>query len=1012
MNISQHGRNLLEEVVSRRNKCKTRPIIFVAHSLGGIIVKDAIVESKKYVQQPRMQQVANSCRAIFFFGTPHRGAGGAEWGIVLSNIVGTIPLGPSTYTEILRGLSPDSEKLDSLTRDFNDILNADIPVQQKIKIFSFQEGKGMTGIARFDGKVVPEGSSGIFGRRDIENSISINENHVNMCRFGSKSDSGYNIFKYNLENYLEDIQQTTAEPLDQQQAALLDRLDYEGRHIREDQLWELRADSETMQWVWNSSFPEWLSGQTGLFWICGNPATGKSTLMHHLAKSEDLQTYLKKGNDISWTIVYHFFFDFGAEKDNRNNFEGFLRSLLYQLVYKLRDKDVLRDMDRSDPSATNQQPWCVRSLREGLAILLKKHSNPICMLLDGLDEYSGDKWDLVKFLHETANAHVKLCVASRPSPEFNTTFENVPTIKMQDLNRPGIDKMVNLTIQNSMAKSGFYDDEDIVQLADEISEKANGMFLWARFAINEIRDGWTEGSDLESLRKKLDDVPAELEHIYARILSRVKSDQRHEAAHMLQLVCYAIESLPLQELYVATMLAAGRKSCSWQEITHSNIERFQKRIQALTGGVLQTFPSHYSHRYLRTWEYTTVNVIHKTVRTFLDSQGWLQLLALFPISFKELPPVNEEDHWALKEIRIHQDIPGASKYQPLLQAAAHSDNLDIIDELSPLTEYAATFMLHHAEHVEIDLDYADSIVTKCVLVFLVQNLCISYILQSPMDLNDSPDWNEIFFLEVPYVDDFFREVPYDKDQPLKDASDYFQMSLLEFAILRANFYPEYGTLEPLLVSTLLNHYSSPSDAEIIAALEKSNFDLVKFLLPYWPTGKMIFKLGTIRNGRSFETWSLPSGIAESFTGESTIGPLWYIIGCAMEEPEVKELIDIFLRRGEDINGQCCPVGTALHAVILWIDRGCWGFKWPLITTLVNRGADVNAHGPFGTPLELAWQFVSLASREEMKRLKPMALAIRELIQHGAINSKSDPNGLVPTKDSMLAFCDWMRAQVD
>ena len=843
-------------------------------------------------------------------------------------------------------------------------------------------------------------------------------------------------------------------------AALLGRLDYEGRHIREDQLWELRADSETMQWVWNSSFPEWLSGQTGLFWICGNPATGKSTLMHHLAKSEDLQTYLKKGNDISWTIVYHFFFDFGAEKDNRNNFEGFLRSLLYQLVHKLRDKDVLRDMERADPSATNKQRWCIRSLQEGLVIVLKKHSSPICMLLDGLDEYSGDKWDLVKFLNEIANAHVKLCIASRPSPEFNTAFENVPTIKMQDLNRPGIDMMVNLTIQHSMAKSGFYDDKDIVRLADEISEKANGMFLWARFAINEIRDGWTEGSDLESLRKKLDDVPAELEHIYARILSRVKSDQRQEAAHMLQLVCYAIESLPLQELYVATMLAAGRKSCSWQEITHSNIERFQKRIQALTGGVLQTFPSHYSHRYLRTWEYTTVNVIHKTVRTFLDSQGWLQLLgaphegllhaevlwlrvcaALFPISFKELPPVNEEDHWALKEIRIHQDIPGASKYQPLLQAAAHSDNLDIIDELSPLTEYAATFMLHHAEHVEIDLGLdlyhllqpgiSGSFVSYHRLCGLHRDKgCTCFFGPEPLHfvhlaiahgleryvvdflsvlrtktLPDSPDWNEIFFLEVPYVEDFFREVPYDKDQPLKDASDYFQMSLLEFAILRADFYPEYGTLEPLLVSTLLNHYSSPSDAELIAALEKSNFDLVKFLLPYWPTGKMIFKLGTIRNGRSFETWSLPSGIAESFRGESTIGPLWYIIGCGMKEPEVKELIDIFLRRGEDVNGQCCPAGTVLHAVILWIDCGRWDFKWPFITTLVNRGADVNAHGPFGTPLELAWQSARQASRKNMKRLKPMALAIRELIQHGAINSKPDPDGLVPTRDSMLAFCD-------
>ena len=152
MTISQHGRDLLEEVINSRSKCKTRPIIFVAHGLGGILVKEAIVESKKYIQQPRMQEVANFCRAIFFFGTPHLGANAADWAIVFSNIVGAIPLGVSTYKEILRGLAPDSEKLDNLARDFNDILNADIPFEQKIRIFSFQEGKGMAGLVKFDGK--------------------------------------------------------------------------------------------------------------------------------------------------------------------------------------------------------------------------------------------------------------------------------------------------------------------------------------------------------------------------------------------------------------------------------------------------------------------------------------------------------------------------------------------------------------------------------------------------------------------------------------------------------------------------------------------------------------------------------------------------------------------------------------------------------------------------------------------------------------------------------------------
>ena len=844
-----------------------------------------------------------------------------------------------------------------------------------------------------------------------------------------------------------------------QPAALLDRLDYEGRHIREDQIWEVRADSETLQWVWHSSFPEWLSGSTGLFWICGNPATGKSTLMHHIAKSDDLQTYLKQGNDTSWTILYHFFFDFGAEKDNRNNFEGFLRSLLCQLVEKICDKDVLGDLVKPDLLATNRQPWCIRSLRERLVIVLKRYSSPICMLLDGLDEYSGDKWDLVNFLKEIANAQVKLCVASRPSPEFNITFEKVQTIKMQDLNRPGIERMVTLTIQSSTAGSGFYDDEDIVRLADEISEKANGMFLWARFAINEIRDGWTEGVDLKSLRKKLDDVPAELEQIYARILNRVKPDQRQQAAHMLQLVCYAIESLRLQELYVATMLAAGEKSCSWQQITNPVIERFKKRILALTGGLLQTFQSHGSYRCLRKGDFTTVNVIHKTVRTFLDSQGWLQLLsaphegllhaevlwlrvcaALFPISFKKLPPVNEETRWALKQMRIRQDVPGASMYQPLLHAAARSGNVDMTDELSPLTEYAATFMLHHAEKVEkyLNLDLypllqpgiSDSFRSYHRLCGrLRDSVCACFYGPEPLHfvhlavahrleryvidflsilrietLPDSPEWNRVFYLEVPYA-----------NQRHEDASDYSRMSLLEFALYYANFYPRFGISEPRLVSTLLSHYSGPSDAELTYALGKSNVDIVKFLLPYWPTGKLTFKLSTIENGSLFEKRGLRSRIAKSLTGESTVGPLWYIVGSRMEPSEKKELIDIFLRRGEDINDHCCPFGTALHAVILWLDSRDLSYTWPLVTTLIDKGADVNAHGSFGTPLELAWQLASVDPRwprGKMRHVKPMALAMRELIQNGAINSKCDPDGHVPAKDSMLAFCDWICNQDD
>lgn len=83
---------------------------------------------------------ADSCRHIFFFGTPHLGADLATWGNMVSDIVAALS---STYGEVLRGLFPDSETLDNISRRFNAVLNEPIPVSEKIHVCSFQEGQGM-----------------------------------------------------------------------------------------------------------------------------------------------------------------------------------------------------------------------------------------------------------------------------------------------------------------------------------------------------------------------------------------------------------------------------------------------------------------------------------------------------------------------------------------------------------------------------------------------------------------------------------------------------------------------------------------------------------------------------------------------------------------------------------------------------------------------------------------------------------------------------------------------------
>lgn len=154
MTITQHAQDLRNRIANERRTCRGRALIFVAHSLGGVLVKDAICQSLEMKDQPKLLDLGLSCRHIFFFGTPHLGAEIASWGEMLRCIIAAVPGGPSTYPEILRGLSPDSETMDNINRRFNDLLNdSTVPVADKIHICSFQECAGPGNARGLGGKV-------------------------------------------------------------------------------------------------------------------------------------------------------------------------------------------------------------------------------------------------------------------------------------------------------------------------------------------------------------------------------------------------------------------------------------------------------------------------------------------------------------------------------------------------------------------------------------------------------------------------------------------------------------------------------------------------------------------------------------------------------------------------------------------------------------------------------------------------------------------------------------------
>lgn len=113
----------------------SRPILFVCHSLGGVIVKELMRQAFQSLD-PDMHTILHSTIGIIFFGTPHKGAGLRK---LLHHVIERLVrlAGISVNDQIINALIPASERLEQLCIEFSKIA-----IQQKWRIHSFQEAYG------------------------------------------------------------------------------------------------------------------------------------------------------------------------------------------------------------------------------------------------------------------------------------------------------------------------------------------------------------------------------------------------------------------------------------------------------------------------------------------------------------------------------------------------------------------------------------------------------------------------------------------------------------------------------------------------------------------------------------------------------------------------------------------------------------------------------------------------------------------------------------------------------
>ncbi|KAF4637162.1 hypothetical protein G7Y89_g907 [Cudoniella acicularis] len=177
----------------RSSSCKKRPIYFIAHSLGGLVVEQALLIC--IGPDESLHDVAASTAGIMFMGTPHQGSHLARWGSALGKLV---PDNIRTVNQrALSVLKRDSEVCRNLENAFQE--QAKNGRFRHVRLFSFYETIALGGLG---GMIVEEASAVLKG----DGKCPIHGTHMSMVRFAGREDDGYCKIKGQLLAWLELLQ--------------------------------------------------------------------------------------------------------------------------------------------------------------------------------------------------------------------------------------------------------------------------------------------------------------------------------------------------------------------------------------------------------------------------------------------------------------------------------------------------------------------------------------------------------------------------------------------------------------------------------------------------------------------------------------------------------------------------------------------------------------------------------------------------------------------------------------
>ncbi len=205
--LANYAEHLIGQLVANRRlqNANERPLVFVAHSLGGLLVKDALAYSAEFsgARSEHLQSIFISTYGILFLGTPHTGSSNAEWVSCLERICDAVFPRKLTdnQSQLIGALKNNCETLQDINHRF-------LPLLSQLHIYSFYELKPtkVKGVLKH---IVDKQSVYLMVAHEI--TAPINTDHFHMCKFEDDSAPGFDLVVGAIQRYAADAPSAIAQ---------------------------------------------------------------------------------------------------------------------------------------------------------------------------------------------------------------------------------------------------------------------------------------------------------------------------------------------------------------------------------------------------------------------------------------------------------------------------------------------------------------------------------------------------------------------------------------------------------------------------------------------------------------------------------------------------------------------------------------------------------------------------------------------------------------------------------